>query len=44
MDISADAKIKLSKKFIVSLEIRQSDITDIAAVVLPVAAVVEKSG
>jgi len=44
MDISADAKIKLSKKFIVSLEIRQSDITDIANVVLPVAAVVEKSG
>jgi NADH-quinone oxidoreductase subunit G len=29
---------------VVSLEIRQSDITDIAAVVLPVAAVVEKSG
>ena len=44
MDISADAKVKLSKKFVVSLEIRQSDITDIAAVVLPVAAVVEKSG
>ena len=44
MDISAEAKIKLSKKFIVSLEIRQSDITDIASVVLPVAAVVEKSG
>ena len=44
MDISADAKIKLAKKFVVSLEIRQSDITDIASVVLPVAAVVEKSG
>ena len=44
MDISAEAKIKLSKKFIVSLEIRQSDITDIASVVLPVAAVVEKTG
>jgi NADH-quinone oxidoreductase subunit G len=44
MDISPDAKLKLSKKFIVSLEIRQSDITDIASVVLPVAAVVEKSG
>ena len=44
MDISADAKVKLAKKFVVSLEIRQSDITDIASVVLPVAAVVEKSG
>ena len=44
MDISPDAKLKLSKKFIVSLEIRQSDITEIASVVLPVAAVVEKSG
>lgn len=44
MDISSDAKIKLSKKFIVSLEIRHSDITEIANVVLPVAAVVEKSG
>jgi NADH-quinone oxidoreductase subunit G len=44
MDISADAKIKLAKKFVVSLEIRQSDITEIASVVLPVAAVVEKSG
>ena len=43
-DISADAKLSLSKKFIVSLEIRESDITDIAQVVLPVAAVVEKSG
>ena len=44
MDISPDAKLKLSKKFVVSLEIRQSDITEIASVVLPVAAVVEKSG
>lgn len=44
MDISSDAKVKLAKKFIVSLEIRQSDITDIASVVFPVAAVVEKSG
>jgi NADH-quinone oxidoreductase subunit G len=44
MDIAPDAKIKLAKKFVVSLEIRQSDVTDIAAVVLPVAAVVEKSG
>ena len=44
MDISADAKVKLAKKFIVSLEIRQSDITEHASVVLPVAAVVEKSG
>jgi len=44
MDISSDAKVKLAKKFIVSLEIRQSDITEIASVVLPVAAVVEKSG
>ena len=43
-DISADAKLQLSKKFVVSLEIRESDITDIAQVVLPVAAVVEKSG
>ena len=44
MDISPEAKVKLAKKFIVSLEIRQSDITDIASVVLPVAPVVEKSG
>ena len=43
-DIAADAKLQLSKKFVVSLEIRESDITDIAQVVLPVAAVVEKSG
>jgi NADH-quinone oxidoreductase subunit G len=41
MDISPAAKVKLAKKFIVSLEIRQSDITDIASVVLPVAPVVE---
>ena len=43
-DFSADAKLLLSKKFVVSLEIRESDITDIAHVILPVAAVVEKSG
>jgi NADH-quinone oxidoreductase subunit G len=43
-DFSADAKLMLSKKFVVSLEIRESDITDIAQVILPVAAVVEKSG
>ena len=43
-DISSDAKLSLSKKFVVSLEIRESDITDIAQVVLPVAAVVEKIG
>jgi NADH-quinone oxidoreductase subunit G len=43
-DFSADAKLLLSKKFVVSLEIRESDITDIAQVILPVAAVVEKSG
>ena len=44
MDISPDAKVKLSKKFIVSFEIRHSDITEIAQVVFPVATVVEKSG
>ena len=44
MDISPDAKVKLAKKFIVSFEIRQSDITEIAQVVFPVATVVEKSG
>jgi NADH-quinone oxidoreductase subunit G len=43
-DFSVDAKLLLSKKFVVSLEIRESDITDIAQVILPVAAVVEKSG
>ena len=43
-DISPDAKVKLSKKFIVSFEIRHSDITEIAQVVFPVATVVEKSG
>lgn len=37
-------KLSWQKKFIVSLEIRRSDITEHAAVVLPVAAVVEKSG
>jgi len=44
MDISPDAKVKLAKKFIVSFEIRHSDITEIAQVVFPVATVVEKSG
>ena len=44
MDISPDAKVKLSKKFLVSFEIRHSDITEIAQVVFPVATVVEKSG
>ena len=44
MDISPDAKVKLSKKFIVSFEIRHSDITEIAQVVFPVATVVEKNG
>ena len=44
MDIAPDAKVKLAKKFIVSFEIRQSDITEIAQVVFPVATVVEKSG
>ena len=44
MDVSPDAKVKLSKKFIVSFEIRHSDITEIAQVVFPVATVVEKSG
>jgi len=43
-DISPDAKVKLSKKFLVSFEIRHSDITEIAQVVFPVATVVEKSG
>lgn len=44
MDISPDGKVKLAKKFIVSFEIRHSDITEIAQVVFPVAPVVEKSG
>ena len=44
MDISADALRQLSNTFVVSLEISQSSITSLADVVLPVAAVVEKSG
>ena len=44
LDISAHHHDGLAKAFVVSLEIRRSAITDIANVVLPVAAVVEKSG
>ena len=44
LDISAHHHDGLKKAFVVSLEIRESAITDIANVVLPVAAVVEKSG
>lgn len=44
LDISAHHHDGLEKAFVVSLEIRRSAITDIANVVLPVAAVVEKSG
>jgi NADH-quinone oxidoreductase subunit G len=43
-DISRDAIKGLKKAFVVSLEIRQSAMTEIADVVLPVAAVVEKNG
>ena len=43
-DISRDAIKGLKKAFVVSLEIRQSAMTEIADVILPVAAVVEKSG
>ena len=44
MDISAQALEQLLNTFVVSLEISHSSITAIADVVLPVAAVVEKSG
>jgi len=44
MDISADALNALLNTFVVSLEISHSSITAIADVVLPVAAVIEKSG
>ena len=44
MDISADALNNLLNSFVVSLEISHSAVTAIADVVLPVAAVVEKSG
>ena len=43
-DISADAIDGLKKAFVVSLEIRKSAMTEIADVILPVAAVMEKSG
>ena len=44
LDISAHLHDGLVKAFVVSLEIRKSAITEVANVVLPVAAVVEKSG
>lgn len=44
MDISSQALSQLLNTFVVSLEISHSSITAIADVVLPVAAVVEKSG
>ena len=44
LDISAHHHDGLKKAFVVSLEIRESAITELANVVLPVAAVVEKSG
>jgi NADH-quinone oxidoreductase subunit G len=44
MDISASALSQLLNTFVVSLEISHSSVTAIADVVLPVAAVVEKSG
>ena len=44
LDISAHHHDGLEKAFVVSLEIRRSAITEIANVVLPVAAVAEKSG
>lgn len=43
-DISHDAIEGLKKAFVVSLEIRKSVMTEVADVILPVAAVVEKSG
>lgn len=43
-DISASAIDGLRKAFVVSLEIRNSAMSEVADVVLPVAAVVEKSG
>lgn len=43
-DISADALDQLRASFVVSLELTHSKVTEIADVVLPVAAVVEKSG
>ena len=44
LDISAQHHDGLEKAFVVSLEIRRSAITEIANVVLPVAAVAEKTG
>ncbi len=44
LDISAHHHDGLVKAFVVSLEMRHSAITEIANVILPVAAVVEKSG
>jgi NADH-quinone oxidoreductase subunit G len=44
LDISHDAIEGLRKAFVVSLEIRKSAMTEVADVILPVAAVVEKSG
>ena len=44
LDISAHLHDGLKKAFVVSLEIRKSALTEVANVVLPVAAVVEKSG
>jgi NADH-quinone oxidoreductase subunit G len=43
-DISKDAIEGLRKAFVVSLEIRESAMTEVADVILPVAAVMEKSG
>jgi len=43
-DISDDAIEGLRKAFVVSLEIRKSSMTEVADVILPVAAVIEKSG
>ena len=44
LDISQNAKEKLSQKKIIAMDIRFGSATDIAQVILPVAAVVEKSG
>ncbi len=44
LDISSDALSQLLNSFVVSLEISHSAVTAVADVVLPVAAVIEKSG
>ena len=44
LDISSDALSQLLNSFVVSLEITHSSVTAVADVVLPVAAVIEKSG